>query len=92
MAVGSDGVLAGLPDRPRDGAVLDRPAVDEEELEPARGERDRSARRVAHDAQRARLRLEHLELAQRRPAEDLEDARAPVDRGRRVQRLPAVAA
>ena len=92
MAVEADRVARGLRHRLRERAVLHRPAVDEEVLVPPARKRHRAARGVARKAQRTRARVEGLELAEGRAPEDLQDPRAAIDRGGRVERLAAVRA
>ncbi len=90
MPVGSDRVARGLSDRPCQGAVLDRTAIDEEILEPAAGESDGAAGHEPRQPQGSRARFELLEVSQRLAAEDLQDARSAVHGGGRIQGLPAV--
>ncbi len=92
MAVDPYRVARGLGDGPEEGPVLDRPAIDEEILVPPARKGDRAAGRVARQAQRARSRLESLQLPERRAAEDLEDPGSPVHGGRRLEGLARVGA
>src|SRR5687768_6337645 len=87
MPVGPDRVARRLADRAGDGAVFDRPPVDEYVLEAARGKRDRPPGHEPENFERARSRLEGLDLAQRLTAEELEDPRGPVDGRRQVEGL-----
>ncbi len=90
MPVHADRVARSLGDRARERAVLDRPGVHEEVLVAAARKRDRAAGRIARQPQRARPRLEGLELSESRAAEDLQDAGAPVDGRGRIHRLAPV--
>ena len=92
MAIEADRIARRLRDRPRQRAVLHRPAVDEKVLVPPTRKGHRAARGIARQAQRARSRLAELELPEGRAAEDLEDPGPPIDRGRRVERLAPVRA